>query len=132
MLRISGGKHRNRRLEPPEDLSVRPTAERARLAIFNRLAHGLLASDGAGLDGIRVVDVFAGSGALGFEALSRGAAHITFIEKDRRAAQDAGCGASRRRCEARPYPFDPSWSCMTFFGTGSTSPSGRLPSWKGP
>ena len=38
MLRISGGKHRNRRLEPPEDLSVRPTAERARLAIFNRLA----------------------------------------------------------------------------------------------
>ena len=87
MLRISGGKHRNRRLEPPEDLSVRPTAERARLAIFNRLAHGLLASDGAGLDGIRVVDVFAGSGALGFEALSRGAAHITFIEKDRGAAK---------------------------------------------
>ena len=87
MLRISGGKHRNRRLEPPEDLSVRPTAERARLAIFNRLAHGLLASDGASLEGIRAVDVFAGSGALGFEALSRGAAHITFIEKDRSAAR---------------------------------------------
>ncbi len=87
MLRISGGKHRNRRLEPPEDLSVRPTAERARLAIFNRLAHGLLASDGASLEGIRVVDVFAGSGALGFEALSRGATHVTFIEKDRAAAR---------------------------------------------
>ena len=87
MLRISGGKHRNRRLEPPDDLSVRPTAERARLAIFNRLAHGLLARDGAGLEGIRVVDAFAGSGALGFEALSRGAAHVTFIEKDRAAAR---------------------------------------------
>jgi len=87
MLRISGGKLRNRRLESPQDLSVRPTAERARLAIFNRLSHGLLASVGARLEGVRVVDVFAGSGALGFEALSRGAAHVTFIEKDRGAAQ---------------------------------------------
>lgn len=87
MLRISGGRHRNRKLEPPEDQSVRPTGERARQAIFNRLSHGLLASGGAGLDGIRVVDVFAGSGALGLEALSRGAAHVTFLEKDRAAVR---------------------------------------------
>lgn len=87
MLRISGGKHLNRRLEMTDDKDVRPTAERTRQAVFNRLAHGLLANDGATLDGVRVVDVFAGSGALGFEALSRGAAHVTFIEKDRQAVR---------------------------------------------
>jgi 16S rRNA (guanine966-N2)-methyltransferase len=74
-LRIIGGELRGRRLRVPEGTSVRPTADRVREALFNILGDTVF--------GARVLDPFAGSGALGFEALSRGAAEVTFIERDR-------------------------------------------------
>lgn len=85
-MRIVGGKHRGRRIEAPPGLDVRPTSDRAREALFNILIHGHLAADGTSpLPGARVLDAFAGSGALGLEALSRGAAHALFIDNDAKA-----------------------------------------------
>lgn len=79
-LRIVGGVWRGRSIAVPPD-GVRPTSDRAREAVFNRLIHGF--SDyGFRLPGAVVADVFAGSGAMGLEALSRGAAAATFIERD--------------------------------------------------
>jgi 16S rRNA (guanine966-N2)-methyltransferase len=72
MTRIVSGHWRGRRLVVPKDGGVRPTAERVREAWLSIL--------GPDLAGARVVDLFAGSGALGLEALSRGAAHATFVE----------------------------------------------------
>jgi 16S rRNA (guanine966-N2)-methyltransferase len=83
-MRIIAGKHRGRRLEAPEGLAVRPTGERAREALFDILAHGSLAEGPAYLDAL-VLDAFAGTGAFGLEALSRGARFVTFMEKDRTA-----------------------------------------------
>ena len=80
MLRIIGGRHRGRRLETEPGSRVRPTADRVREAVFNKLMHGLISEGGAALTDVRVVDVFAGVGAMGLEALSRGAAHVTFID----------------------------------------------------
>jgi 16S rRNA (guanine966-N2)-methyltransferase len=83
MLRIVGGKHRGRTVTAPEGLATRPTASRAREALFNILAHANWRDDGTSpLIGARVLDAFAGSGALGLEALSRGAAHATFLDND--------------------------------------------------
>jgi 16S rRNA (guanine966-N2)-methyltransferase len=79
-LRILGGLWRGRALAAPEDRDVRPTAQRTRESLFNRLLHSFTA-DGFTLANAHVVDVCAGSGALGLEALSRGAAHATFIEQ---------------------------------------------------
>jgi len=82
-LRIVGGRFGGRRLEIPSGGGVRPTSERAREALFNILAHGDYRTPHGALPlGARVLDVFAGSGALGLEALSRGAAHVAFLEKD--------------------------------------------------
>lgn len=75
-MRIVGGKDKGRRLTAPPGRVARPTADRAREALFNILAH----SAHVDLDEAVVVDAFAGSGALGLEALSRGAAHATFLE----------------------------------------------------
>ena len=80
-MRIVAGKHRGRRIAAPEGHGVRPTSDRAREALFNILEHGRFTADGTSpLIDVRALDVFAGSGALGLEALSRGAAHVTFIE----------------------------------------------------
>ncbi|OAN45923.1 16S rRNA (guanine(966)-N(2))-methyltransferase RsmD [Magnetospirillum moscoviense] len=76
-MRIVGGVHKGRRLAAPSGRDTRPTADRAREALFNILAH----SAHVELDGARVVDCFAGSGGLGLEALSRGAAHVTLVEQ---------------------------------------------------
>ena len=81
-MRIVGGRHRGRPLRAPGGRDSRPTADRAGEAIFNIRAHGM---EDFRLDGASVVDVFAGTGALGLEALSRGAAHATFIDDDGRA-----------------------------------------------
>ena len=78
-MRVVAGALRGRKLVAPEGLQVRPTAERVRQATFNALDHRGV------VRGARVVDLFAGSGALGIEALSRGAAHVTFVESDRAA-----------------------------------------------
>ena len=83
MLKIIGGKHRGRPLEEPRGQAVRPTASRAREALFNIVAHANWHADGTSpLVGARVLDAFAGSGALGLEALSRGAVHATFLDND--------------------------------------------------
>lgn len=94
-MRVVGGTARGRRLVAPAGDRTRPTGDRARGAIFNALW-----SRGE-LDGARVVDLFAGSGALGIEALSRGAAHAVFVDSDpaaRRAifANLAACGFTDR------------------------------------
>ncbi len=74
-MRLVAGRFKGRVLAAPEGSTTRPTADRVRESLFNILAHGEPA-----LRGARVADVFAGSGALGLEALSRGAAHVTFFE----------------------------------------------------
>lgn len=84
-MKIVAGKHRGRTLDAPAS-GVRPTAGRTREALFNILIHGGHTEDGASLvHGARVLDAFCGSGALGLEALSRGAAHVTFMDTDRAA-----------------------------------------------
>lgn len=75
-MRVVGGSLKRRPIAAPEGLDVRPTSDRARESLFNILAH----REGRPLADARVLDVFAGSGALGIEALSRGAAHATFLE----------------------------------------------------
>ena len=77
-MRIVAGTFRGRPLVAPKGQSTRPTADRARQAIFNVLEH---AAWSPGIDGRRVIDAFAGSGALGFEALSRGATACLFIDR---------------------------------------------------
>ncbi len=78
-MRIVGGKLRGRALAVPKDQSIRPTSDRVREAVFNILMHGI---DDFTLDGALVIDLFAGTGALGLEALSRGAASCLFVEDD--------------------------------------------------
>jgi 16S rRNA (guanine966-N2)-methyltransferase len=80
MLRIVSGRYGGRRIQTPRGQATRPTAEKVRAALFNSLEHAM------NLQGARVVDLYAGSGALGIEALSRGAAHATFVESDARTA----------------------------------------------
>lgn len=75
-MRISGGALKGRVLKGPSSHNVRPTSDRLRAAIFNVLAH---AYDDAA-DGARVIDLFAGTGALGIEALSRGASFALFVD----------------------------------------------------
>ncbi|MEX1153448.1 16S rRNA (guanine(966)-N(2))-methyltransferase RsmD [Parvibaculum sp.] len=77
-MRIVGGALRGRVIAAPKGDRVRPTGERAREALFNILAHADF--DGFELEGARVLDLFAGSGALGLEALSRGAAFALFVD----------------------------------------------------
>lgn len=81
-MRIVGGKHKRRPLKALPSKDIRPTSDRAREAIFNVLEHGI--HDFA-IDGAVALDIFAGTGALGLEALSRGAKHACFINSDPRA-----------------------------------------------
>ena len=78
-MRIVGGKFKGRAIRTPEGSNTRPTSDRARESIFNVLAHAEWAPS---LEGARVIDAFAGSGALGFEAMSRGAAFCLFVETE--------------------------------------------------
>ena len=80
-MRIIAGTWRGRPLEAPPGRETRPTGDRVRETLFSMLASRL-----GTFDDLRVADLFAGSGALGFEALSRGAAHATFVEQDASAA----------------------------------------------
>ena len=80
-MRIIAGRHRGRRLIAPAGQAVRPTSSRSREALFNILAHAGLSEDGTSpIEGARVLDAFAGTGALGLEALSRGADFVTFMD----------------------------------------------------
>lgn len=78
-IRVIAGNAKGRRLNTPDWDGLRPTSDRLRESLFNILA--------ARVTGARVADGYAGTGALGIEAMSRGAAHVTFIEKDPRAAR---------------------------------------------
>jgi 16S rRNA (guanine966-N2)-methyltransferase len=79
MTRITAGRFRGRRLQTPSGATTRPTSERVREALANALVAG------GGLEGARVLDLFAGSGALGLELVSRGAASLVLVENDRTA-----------------------------------------------
>jgi 16S rRNA (guanine966-N2)-methyltransferase len=81
-VRIVAGKWRGRTLASPPGGTTRPTADRAREALFSMLASRI-----GSFEGLCVADLFAGTGALGLEALSRGAAHCTFVERDRPALE---------------------------------------------
>ncbi|HVL66845.1 MAG TPA: 16S rRNA (guanine(966)-N(2))-methyltransferase RsmD [Vicinamibacterales bacterium] len=76
-MRVIAGALKGRRLEAPDWSGLRPTSDRLRETLFNVLAPHI--------GGARFLDAFAGTGAVGIEALSRGAAHVTFVEQDRRA-----------------------------------------------
>ena len=80
VLRIIGGTWRGRKLRFPASAAIRPTPDRVRETLFNWL--------GARTAGARALDLFAGSGALGLEALSRGASHVTFVEQDEAAVRE--------------------------------------------
>ncbi len=77
-MRVVGGKFRGRALVSPEHEGLRPTADRVRESVFNILLHGI---EDFEIEGARVIDLFAGTGALGIEALSRGAAYCLFVEE---------------------------------------------------
>lgn len=91
-MRIVAGSLKGRAIVTPEGQNTRPTSDRARQAIFNVLEHAPWAE---GLHEARVIDLYAGSGALGFEALSRGAAFALFVDTD-----DGARGAIRENMDA--------------------------------
>jgi 16S rRNA (guanine966-N2)-methyltransferase len=78
-VRIVGGRFRGRSIASPAHEGVRPTSDRVRESVFNILLHGI---EGFDIEGVRVIDLFAGTGALGLEALSRGASYGLFVEED--------------------------------------------------
>ena len=99
-MRIVAGTWRGRALIAPPGAATRPTADRVRQALFDMLLHAPWGGRES-VEGARALDVFAGTGAFGLEALSRGAAHATFIEHDRAAlaalrANIAACRAQDR------------------------------------
>ena len=99
-MRIDAGSHRGVTLTAPEGEDTRPTSDRARQAVFNILAHTY--------DAVReatVLDVFAGSGAMGLEALSRGAARASFLDSDRAAGETIKRNIAACREQARAQLF---------------------------
>src|SRR5690242_4789358 len=90
-VRIVGGEWRSRLVRFPPSAEIRPTPDRVRVPVSNLL--------GQRLDGLDVLDLFAGSGALGFEALSRGATRAVLVERDRAVA--AGLRAAARELDAK-------------------------------
>lgn len=84
-MRIVGGRHRGRRILAPPGEVVRPTSDRAREALFNILSHGKYAAAGLPFAEARILDAFAGTGAVGLEAISRGAAAAVFMEREPQA-----------------------------------------------
>jgi 16S rRNA (guanine(966)-N(2))-methyltransferase RsmD len=112
-VRVIAGTCKGRRLQAPDWPGLRPTSDRLRETLFNVIA--------ARVEGARVLDGYAGTGAVGIEALSRGARHVTFVERDRRAValidrNLRGCGL-RDRCTivARALlDIAPTWGADVF------------------
>jgi 16S rRNA (guanine966-N2)-methyltransferase len=94
-MRISAGEHRGRRLQSPKGSKTRPTSDLLRQAVFNVL--------GDRVQGARVLDLFAGTGALGLEALSRGAATATFVERDPAALESLRANLAALNLTARAW-----------------------------
>lgn len=128
-MRIISGTWRSRPLVAPKGDATRPTADRTREALFSMLTSRL-----GGFEELAILDLFSGSGALGLEALSRGAAHCTFVEQDRPALEAletniAKLGA-KAQCDIRrgsvlmlgvaPKPFDVVFMDAPY-GTGAGS-----------
>ncbi|MBI5919791.1 MAG: 16S rRNA (guanine(966)-N(2))-methyltransferase RsmD [Nitrosomonadales bacterium] len=90
-VRIIGGIHRSRYIEFPDATGLRPTPDRVRETLFNWL--------GQDLYGLRCLDLFAGSGALGFEAASRGAGQVVMVEKNRQVFQSLTANVAKLRLE---------------------------------
>jgi 16S rRNA (guanine966-N2)-methyltransferase len=115
VLRIIGGRWRGRKLRFPASSAIRPTPDRVRETLFNWL--------GAAIEGAECLDLFAGSGALGLEALSRGAAHVTFVEQDAAAARELrtrlaeweAAGATLARTDALRYLAGTAQRCDIVF-----------------
>jgi 16S rRNA (guanine966-N2)-methyltransferase len=108
-MRIVGGRHRGRRLAAPPGEDIRPTSDRAREAVFNILAHGGYGAGGASaVAGAVVLDVFCGTGAMGLEALSRGAARALLIDHEPAAltAARANVAALGEQARARVMAAD--------------------------
>ncbi len=99
-MRIIAGAWRGRTLAAPQGQVTRPTAQRMRQAIFDMLMHAPWGGR-ALVDGARVLDGFAGTGALGLEALSRGAGHVSFLDRDRQATAIISENVARCRAEDR-------------------------------
>jgi 16S rRNA (guanine966-N2)-methyltransferase len=95
-VRIIAGEWRGRKLAAPKGDSTRPTADRARETLFAMLTSRL-----GDFEGLQVADLFAGSGALGLEALSRGAAHCLFVEQDRAAVDVIRANVATLGAQAR-------------------------------
>lgn len=99
-MRIVAGEWRGRKLVAPKGDATRPTADRTRETLFSMLSSRL-----GTFEGLRVADLFAGSGALGLEALSRGAAHCLFVEQDAEALKAIRANVAslnaRERCDVR-------------------------------
>jgi 16S rRNA (guanine(966)-N(2))-methyltransferase RsmD len=91
-VRIIAGTHRGHRIAAPKGRTTRPTSDRVRESLFNILGP---------VDGAEALDLFAGSGALGLEALSRGAADCVFVESDREACRTIGANLDKLGFEAR-------------------------------
>ena len=110
-MRIIAGQFKGRRLVAPDGRDVRPTSDRLRETLFNVLAQDV--------PGARILDGFAGTGALGLEALSRGAASVVFIERDARALKALTANVEERavtcacfaKCE-RPAPPPERRACL--------------------
>jgi 16S rRNA (guanine966-N2)-methyltransferase len=111
MTRIIGGSARGRRLRTPPGDATRPTADRVREALFSALEAQL-----GTLSGVRFLDLYAGSGAVGLEAASRGAAAVTAVESDRRTARLVGDNA-------RALAFDVDVRAQPVTAVLSTSPA---------
>jgi 16S rRNA (guanine(966)-N(2))-methyltransferase RsmD len=104
-MRIIAGEFRGRLLESVRDMSVRPTTDRAKQTIFDILTNRI------DFDGLEVLDLFAGSGSLGLEALSRGVKSVTFIDKARKSLEVLEKNAASLGCETRcsVYQADVFW-----------------------
>lgn len=104
-MRIIAGQFRGRTLSTVQDLTIRPTTDRAKQTIFDILSNRME------FEGIRVLDLFAGSGSLGLEALSRGAQEIVFVEKSRSPINALESNISALKCEQQctVYPADVFW-----------------------
>ena len=100
-VRIIAGNWRGRTIDVPSGTRTRPTASRTREALFS-----ILASPLGTFDGLRVLDLFAGSGALGFEALSRGAGEAVFVDRDRAAIDTIVRNIQRLQANARAVRAD--------------------------
>lgn len=92
-MRVIAGKYRGRNLKSPPSLEVRPTSDRLRETLFNVIAPGI--------DAVRFLDLCAGSGAVGIEALSRGASHVTFVDRSRKM-----CGLVEANLDLCQIPED--------------------------